>query len=88
MSTNTINELCILLECDVSDIMKLRAETRVERPATGTVRDFSVKRQTPAFIESGGGSFDLTVQRISYTDLTVRFCSSSSTLREVCTVTR
>ena len=35
-----------------------------------------------------GMSADLTGQRMSYTDLMVRFCSSSSTLREVCTVTR
>ena len=35
-----------------------------------------------------GISADLTGQRMSYTDLMVRFCSSSSTLREVCTVTR
>ena len=35
-----------------------------------------------------GTSADLTGQRMSYTDLMVRFCSSSSTLREVCTVTR
>ena len=26
VSTNTINELCILLECDVSDIMKFEPE--------------------------------------------------------------
>ena len=35
-----------------------------------------------------GISADLTGQRMSYTDLMVRFCSSSSTLREICTVTR
>ena len=48
VSTNTINELCILLECDVSDIMKFEPEQK-GTSRTGVVRDFFSQKGDPRF---------------------------------------